>query len=71
MSPLGWIIGSTVLISLLAWLGTLTLSLNDELLDQFLLVLVALAAGGLIGGARSSTSSPAPSGSTGRWTPSL
>ncbi|WP_318570616.1 ZIP family metal transporter [Salinigranum marinum] len=51
MGPLGWIIGSTVLISLLAWLGILTLFLNDELLDQILLVLVALAAGGLIGGA--------------------
>jgi zinc and cadmium transporter len=51
MGALGWIIGSTFLISLLAWLGILTLFLKDELLDRLLLVLVALAAGGLIGGA--------------------
>ena len=48
---LGWILGSTFLISLLAWIGVLTLFLKDELLDRLLLVLVALAAGGLIGGA--------------------
>ncbi|MGM0592473.1 MAG: ZIP family metal transporter [Halobacteriota archaeon] len=51
MGPLGWIVTSTFLISLVAWIGILTLFLNDELLDQILLVLVALAAGGLIGGA--------------------
>jgi len=51
MGPLGWIVGSTFLISLIAWIGILTLFLNDELLDRVLLVLVALAAGGLIGGA--------------------
>jgi len=51
MGPLGWIVVSTFLISLLAWLGILTLFLNDDLLDRILLVLVALAAGGLIGGA--------------------
>jgi len=49
--PLGWILASTFSISLVAWIGVLTLFLNDELLDQLLLVLVALAAGGLIGGA--------------------
>jgi zinc and cadmium transporter len=51
MSPLAWIVATTVLISLLAWIGVLTLFLNDELLDRLLLVLVALAAGGLLGGA--------------------
>jgi zinc and cadmium transporter len=51
MEPLGWIVGSTFLISLIAWIGVLTLFLNDELLDRLLLVLVAFAAGGLIGGA--------------------
>jgi len=51
MGPFGWIVVSTLLISLLAWIGILTLFLNEELLDQLLLVLVALAAGGLIGGA--------------------
>ena len=48
---LEWIIGSTFLISLLAWIGILSLFLSAELLDRVLLVLVALAAGGLIGGA--------------------
>jgi len=48
---LAWILGSTFLISLIAWIGILTLFLRTELLDRLLLALVALAAGGLIGGA--------------------
>ncbi len=51
MDPLFWIIGSTFFISLIAWVGSLTLFLREELLDKILLVLVALSAGGLIGGA--------------------
>jgi len=51
MSPLFWIIGSTFFISLIAWVGALTLFLKEELLHKILLVLVALSAGGLIGGA--------------------
>lgn len=51
MSVLFWIIGSTFLISLIAWVGSLTLFLKGELLNKLLLVLVALSAGGLIGGA--------------------
>jgi len=51
MNPFSWIIGSTFLISLIAWVGSLTLFLKEELLDKILLVLVALSAGGLIGGA--------------------
>jgi zinc and cadmium transporter len=51
MDPLGWILLTTFLISLLAWIGILTFFLNDTLLDRILLVLVALAAGALIGGA--------------------
>lgn len=51
MSELLWIIGSTFLISLIAWVGSLTLFLKEELLDRVLLVLVALSAGGLMGGA--------------------
>jgi len=51
MSPLFWIIGSTFFISLIAWVGALALFLKEELLDKILLVLVALSAGGLIGGA--------------------
>jgi len=48
---LGWVVASTFLISLIAWIGVLTLFLKEELLDKILLVLVALATGGLIGGA--------------------
>jgi len=51
MDPLGWILLTTFLISLLAWIGILTFFLNEALLDRILLVLVALAAGALIGGA--------------------
>lgn len=51
MDPLVWILLSTFLISLLAWIGILTFFLKEELLDRILLVLVALAAGALIGGA--------------------
>ncbi len=51
MNPLFWIVGTTFLISLIAWVGSLTLFLREELLNKILLVLVALSAGGLIGGA--------------------
>jgi len=51
VDPLAWTVATTVLISLTAWIGVLTLFLREELLDQLLLVLVALAAGSLIGGA--------------------
>jgi zinc and cadmium transporter len=48
---LGWILGTTLAISLTAWVGVFTLSLDEERLDRLLLVLVALAAGALLGGA--------------------
>ncbi|MFW6384174.1 MAG: hypothetical protein ACOCZC_02120 [Halodesulfurarchaeum sp.] len=51
MDPLLWILLSTFFISLLAWIGILTFFLNEALLDRLLLVLVALAAGALIGSA--------------------
>jgi len=51
MNPLFWIIGSTFIISLIAWIGSLTLFLREETLDDILLILVALSAGGLMGGA--------------------
>jgi zinc and cadmium transporter len=51
MGPLAWIIATTVAISLTAWVGILTLYLREELLDELLLGMVALAAGSLIGGA--------------------
>ena len=51
MGPFEWIVGTTIGISLTAWIGVLTLFLQDELVDEILLGLVALAAGSLIGGA--------------------
>jgi zinc and cadmium transporter len=51
MDPFAWIVLTTIAISLTAWIGVLTLFLREELLDKLLLVLVALAAGSLIGGA--------------------
>ncbi|UZE93214.1 MAG: ZIP family metal transporter [Candidatus Nealsonbacteria bacterium] len=46
-----YIILCTSLISLIAFIGALTLFLKERLLDQLLLVLVAFSAGALIGGA--------------------
>jgi len=51
MSILIWIIGTTFLISLVAFVGALTLFLKEKFLKQILLVLVAFSAGALIGGA--------------------
>lgn len=51
MDPLFWIIFSTFLISLIALIGRLTLFVKEELMNRILLVLVALSAVGLIGGA--------------------
>jgi zinc and cadmium transporter len=42
---------STFLISLIAFIGALTLFLKEKLLNKILLILVAFAAGSLIGGA--------------------
>lgn len=51
MTILFSILISTFLISLIAFLGTLTLFLKEELLDKILLTLVAFSAGALLGGA--------------------
>ena len=51
MEPLLAILASTVAVSLTAWVGVLTLYMSEALLDRLLLVMVALAAGALIGGA--------------------
>ena len=51
MSALIWIIGTTSLISLIAFVGALTLFLKEKLLNKILLVFVAFSAGALIGGA--------------------
>lgn len=46
-----WILISTFLISLIAFVGALILFLKEELLNKILLLLVAFSAGSLIGGA--------------------
>ncbi len=51
MSALIWIISSTFLVSLIAFVGILTLSLRERLLKRMVLLLVALSAGALMGGA--------------------
>jgi len=42
MNPLFWIIVSTFIISLIAWVGCLALFVKEEVMDKILLVLVAL-----------------------------
>jgi zinc and cadmium transporter len=51
MDPLFWIIVSTFIISLIAWVGCITLFVKEESMNRILLVFVALSAGGLMGGA--------------------
>lgn len=46
-----FILGSVILVSLVSFVGALTLSLNRQALSKILLVLVAFGAGSLIGGA--------------------
>lgn len=45
------IIASTFIISLISFIGALALVFNEKILNKILLVLVALSAGGLLGGA--------------------
>ena len=49
--PLIWIIGSSLLMCILALVGVAALSLNEKTLHRLLLPLVALSAGSLLGGA--------------------
>jgi len=51
MTTFFWIVLSTFLISLIAFVGALTLFLRERVLNKILLLLVALSAGALIGGA--------------------
>ncbi len=51
MDTLYWIIGSSLLMSAIAMVGSVTLLLKAETLQRILLPLVAFAAGSLIGGA--------------------
>ena len=51
MDTLYWIIGSSLLMSAIAMVGSITLLLEESTLQRLLLPLVAFAAGSLIGGA--------------------
>jgi zinc and cadmium transporter len=51
METLIWIIGSSLLMSAIAMVGSVTLILKEETLNKIILPLVAFAAGSLIGGA--------------------
>jgi len=51
MTTLFWILASTFLISLIAFVGVLVLFLKEKFLNKILLILVAFSAGALIGGA--------------------
>jgi len=51
MNTLAWIIGSSLVMSAIAMVGSVTLVLKEETLKRILLPLVAFAAGSLIGGA--------------------
>ena len=51
MNELIWIIGSTFCISLFSFIGILSLSLREKFLEKISLLLVALSAGALMGGA--------------------
>lgn len=51
MDTFFWILLSTISVSLLAFLGILTLFFKEKLIDKVLLMLVALSAGALMGGA--------------------
>ena len=46
-----WIVGSTFIISFIAYAGIFSFAVRDELLDKVLLSLIGFAAGSLIGGA--------------------
>lgn len=48
---LAWILGSTLLVSLVSLVGVIFISLKDDVLRNLLLILVGFAAGGLMGGA--------------------
>jgi zinc and cadmium transporter len=51
MNTFVWIVTTTFLISLIALVGALVLTVKEKILDKILLILVAFSAGALIGGA--------------------
>lgn len=48
---LAWIIGATVLVSLISLIGIFTLGIKSDILNRILVLLVGFSAGALIGGA--------------------
>ncbi len=51
MSELWIIIGATFLVSVISLIGIVTIGVNDKFLNQIVIFLVGLSAGGLLGGA--------------------
>jgi len=51
MTTFFWVIGGTLAISLISFIGALTLFFREELLKKIILPLVSLSAGALLGGA--------------------
>ena len=51
MKELIWILGATLIVSLISLIGILTISMKKSLFNEILVVLVGLSAGTLIGGA--------------------
>lgn len=51
MNILLWIIGATLIVSLIAWIGIITLAVKAKLLNKILLILVGFSAGALMGSA--------------------
>lgn len=51
MKTLVWVLLSTFIVSLLSFIGILTLILKERWLDRILMILVAFSAGALVGGA--------------------
>ena len=51
MYELFWALGASIVVSLIAFIGILTLFFSDDVLKKIILPLVGLSAGALIGGA--------------------
>jgi len=50
MVEIWWILAATVLVSLISLIGIVTIGINDKFLHEIIILLVALSAGGLLGG---------------------
>ncbi|MDD1777369.1 MAG: ZIP family metal transporter [Candidatus Helarchaeota archaeon] len=50
MVEIWWILAATTLVSLISLIGIVTIGINDKFLHEIIILLVALSAGGLLGG---------------------